>query len=199
MKLAKMNSVDAMEFGLIFDSTVIGVTVLWLVAKSFIKFSAVVRFLLSFGTMLILAVIGLLSYSIEFSREFAAFLILFVFIALTMLTAIVLSRRLCRGNYRPVYFMLWLALGIIICSILSSLGFIIVVSIIFSSCPEFSTGAIFIFTLAALVFGLFIYLLNLPYFILGFVNPFFRERFCACLNLKSMPAVTDSDLNQPDE
>ena len=198
MKLAGMNSVDAIEFGLIFDSTVVGVTVLWLLAKSFTRFRGSVRFFLSFGTMLIIAVIGLLSYSIEFSREFAAFITLFVFIALTMLSSIVMSRRLCKGYYRPVCFMLWLALWIIISTVLSMFGFVVVVSIIFSSGPEFSIEAIFMFALAASIFGLFLYLLNLPYMILGFINPFFHERFCACLNLKSMPAVPDSDSNQPD-
>lgn len=196
LKFANMNYGDAIEFGLIFDSIVVGVTVLWLTAMSLIKYKGHIRFLLSFVIMLIVGAINLLSYSIDLSREFLAFMTFFFFIALTMLTAIALSRRFCRGEYRPVRFMLWLALWVIVCSMLNIFGFIVVMSIIFSSWPEFSAQAIFAFALATLVICLFLYLLNLPYMILGFVNSFFRERFCACLNLKSKPAIIDCD---PDE
>lgn len=186
LKFADMNSTDALEFGLIFNSMAVGVTVLWLIANYFVRFGGAIRFLLSFGAMVIVAGLGTLSYSTEFTNETAMFLALFIFMALTMLVAITLSRRLCRGKYRPVCFMLWLALWMLLGSLAATLGFLIVGSIIFSSGPAFSE-AIFMLIVAGLIFGLFLYVLNLPFMILGFAHPFFRERFCACLRLKRMP------------
>ncbi|MBN2315006.1 MAG: hypothetical protein JXM79_13830 [Sedimentisphaerales bacterium] len=184
MTFAKMNSTDALEFGLIFNSMAVSVTVLWLVAHSFVRFKGAIRFLLFFVTVSIPACLGPLSYYTEFSNETAMFSALFVFLALTLLIACTLSRRFCKGTYRPVRFVLWLALWIFICSMLAMMGFIIVGSIIFPSRPTFFE-AIWILLLAGLMCSLFLYFLNLPYFILGFIHPFYRERFCACLNLKT--------------
>ncbi|MEK7996264.1 MAG: hypothetical protein AAB403_20885, partial [Planctomycetota bacterium] len=55
--------------------------------------------------------------------------------------------------------------------------------------------------LVAGVFGLVlaacVYVINLPYMILALGSPFFRERFYACLRLKSMPSalITQMDKN----
>jgi len=35
-------------------------------------------------------------------------------------------------------------------------------------------------------------MLNLPFMILGFTDPFFRERFCACIRLKPIPVNTQN-------
>ena len=189
MKFAKMNSTDVQEFTLIFNSMAVAVTVLWLIANSFTRFGSAIRFLLSFGTVMIVAGLGPWSYFAEFSSEMALFLALLVFMALTMLAAITLSRRLCGGKYRPVCFMLWLALWMLLGSFVATLGFLIVASIITSSGQGLSE-LILMFALAGMIFGLCLYVLNLPFMILGFAHPFFRERFCACLRLKETLAVT---------
>ena len=84
--------------------------------------------------------------------------------------------------------MLWLVFWMLLVSVIATFGFIITGSIIMSARFEFS-AAMLIFTLAGLVFGLFLYVLNLPFMILGFIHPFFRERFCSCLKLKEAPAA----------
>jgi len=186
MRYANMNSTDELEFTLIFNSMAVAVAVLWLIANYFIKFGGTVRFLLSLGIVMIIAGLGTLFYSTEFSSEMALILALLIFMALAMLAAITLSRRLCSGKYRPVRFMLWLALWMLLVSLISTLGFSIVVSIIISSGQGLSELTL-MSALAGLIFGLCLYVLNLPFFILGFANPFFRKRFCVCLGLKAMP------------
>jgi hypothetical protein len=183
MKFTAMNSTDALQFSIIFNSMAVGVTVLWLIANSFARFGSAVQFLLSFGTVVIVAGLGTLSYSTEFSTEMVLFLALLTFMAFTILVAITISRRLCGGTYRPICFLIWLALWMLLGSFVATLGFLIIGSIIFSSGPD-SFGAIVIFIFAGSTFGLFLYVLNLPFMILGFAHPFFRERFCACLRLK---------------
>lgn len=185
MKLTNMNFADALQFGIIFHSMAVAVTVLWLVAHYFKRFGDAIRFLLSLATVAVIAGSGTLAYSTEFSKEMALFLILFTLMAFTILFAITLSRRFCGETYRPISFLLWMALWMLLGGFIVALGFIVVGSIIFSSGPD-SFGAIVIFILAGSIFGLFLYVLNLPFMILGFTHPFFRERFCTCLRLKPM-------------
>lgn len=186
MKYAKMNSTDALEFTLMFNSMAMAVAVLWLIANYFTRFGGTIRFLLSFATVMIAAGLGPWFYFAEFSNEMALFLTLLAFMALTMLTAITLSRRLCGGKYRPVCFLLWLALWMLLGSLVATFGFLIVASVIFSSRPSFSEATL-VFVFSGSIFGLFLYMLNLPFMILGFAHPFFRERFCACMRFEPMP------------
>jgi hypothetical protein len=192
MKYANMNSTDALQFGIIFNSMAVSMTVLWLVANYFKRFGGAVRFLLSFVTVVGVASLGTLAYSTEFSTETVMYLVLFAFMALTILIAITLSRRLCGGTYRPVCFMLWLVLWMFIGSLITTSGFVLICSIIFSSGPE-SAEAILIFIFAGSVFGLFLYVLNLPFMLLGFAHPLFRERFCAYLSLKPKASTVESE------
>jgi MFS family permease len=192
IKFANMNFTDEQEFGIIFNSMAVSVTVLWLIANSFARFGGAIRFLLSFGIVVTIAGLGTLSYTTELSNETAMFLALFIFMALTMLIAITLSRRLCGGKYRPVCFILWLAFWMLLVSLIATFGFIIVGSIIMSSRPDLSV-ALLMFILAGLIFGLCLYVLNLPFMIMGFAHPFFRERLCACMGFKPMPVTPQKD------
>ena len=194
MKLAGMNSTDAQQFTLVFNSMAVGVTVLWLIANSFVRFGGAIRFLLSFMTVIIVAGLGILSYSSELSNETALFLIFFAFMDLTMLASITLSRRLCKKKCRPVYFMLWLLFWILLASLVAIAGFIAIGSMIVSSWPDLHETVI-IFGLGELIFGLCLYVLNLPFMILGFVHPFFRARFCACLGLKPKAITVNSKID----
>jgi hypothetical protein len=177
----------------------VGIAVLWLVVSYFKKFRGLVRFLLSFGTIVAVAYLGTFSYTTEFSDEVALFLAFFAFLAITMLVAITAAGKLCYWQYRPLNFMLWLALWTLLCSIITTFGFFIVGTAIMSSGskPEI-LEAILMLTVVGLILGLCLYVLNLPFMILGFANPFFRERFCACLCPRSIPTTTaQSDINRP--
>jgi len=129
----------------------------------------------------------------EFSNEVALLLALFAFLAITMLGATIIAGKLCKGKYRPLCFMLWLALWTLLGSLFATFGFFIVGTFIMSSGsgPDI-LEAILMLTLVGLILGLCLYVLNLPFMILGFVNPFFRERFNACLRLKSMPTMPEA-------
>jgi len=186
-KLSGMPSPVASQFDAVFHSMAVGIAGLWLIANYFDRFGGFVRFLMSFGILVAVACLGVLSYPIELSNETAVLLALLVLMALTMLVAITLSQRLCGGKYRPVRFMLWLALLTLLGSSVAMLGFIVVGSIIMSGGPDLSEG-ILIVVLGGSTLGLCFYVLNFPFMILGFTNPFFRERFFACLRLKPILA-----------
>jgi hypothetical protein len=178
----RTNSTDAFEFGIIFNSLAVGVTVLWLVAQYFKNYGGAVRFLLSFLTIVIVAALGTLAHSSKFSTEMVLFWTLFVFMAFVILISITLSRRFCKGTYRPVRFLLWLALWMLLGALVGTSGFIIIGSVFLSKGSD-PFEIILVLLLGGSMFGLFLYAINLPFLILGFVHPFFRERFCACLRL----------------
>lgn len=196
-KVTGMTSSSESQFDTIFHSLAVGITVLWLAAKYLDRFAGLGRFLISFGILMVVTCLGILSYSAEFSNEMGIFLALFIFMALTMLVTMTLSQILCKGMYRPVRFMLWMALWTALTSWIAMVGFVVAVSTItWKPWPSFHEG-IWIVVLGGLIFAAYIYVLNFPFMILGFTNPFFRERFLAGLHLKLMPIPTQpqSDSN----
>lgn len=185
-KMTGMTSPSAIQVETLVHSMAIDIAVLWLTVGYFKKFRGIVRLVLSLGTLVIVTFLGVLSYSTEYSNETAIFLVLFIFMALTMMAAITLSRRFCAGKYRPVYFMSWLVLWTVLCSLVAMFGIFVVGSLLFSSGQTFFE-AILMLLIAGSVLGLGLYVLNFPFMILGFTSTFYRERFCASLGLKPMP------------
>jgi len=131
----------------------------------------------------------------------AIFLAMSVF---TMLFAFVLTGWQCRKRYGGLRFVLCLPVWTIAVSIVSFLGYIGIALVIMSIAGHapgnwnsmllqvFVVGLVF-----GLVLGLCVYVINLPYIILALRNSFFRERFYACLRLKSMPTtVAQADADQ---
>lgn len=193
-QISNASSSSAVQFDTLFQSMVIGIAVLWLTANYLEKLGGAVRFFFSFGTVVIITSLGTLSYA-GFSRDTFLFLVLFAVITLALLIAIAVSSILCRRRYKPGRFMLWLGLWILVGSILAVSVFYTVLILATGTEPSWSDFPQMILMLAVpgLIFGVFLYVLNLPFMILGFAHPFFRERFCVCLRLKSIPATAESE------
>lgn len=201
-KITGMTSSSAVQFDTLVQSMAVGIAVLWLTAGYFARFRGFIRFLLSFGTIVIVTGLGVLSYSTEFSHETLLFLALFVFLALAVLAATVLARAACKGKYSPVRFMLWLALWTVLGSMVVVFALTFIANFIMTSGSSWSDipRALLTSVIAGTALGLGLYVLNLPFMILGFVNPFCRERFCNCLRLELTAAATmppDATIGQP--
>ena len=186
-QLAGANSSSIVQFDTLFYSMLIGIAVLWLTANYLEKFGGFIRFLLAFGTVLIVACFGTLSYYAGFSRDTFLFSVLFVFITLALLLAMTVSSFLCGKRYQPVRFLLWLGLWVLVGSILAISIFYVVLTLGTGTRPSWSNfpQMILMLVIPGSIFALVLYVLNLPFLILGFAHPFFRERFCACLNLSA--------------
>ncbi|MHC4581892.1 MAG: hypothetical protein ACYS14_10575 [Planctomycetota bacterium] len=194
-KVSGMPSATASQFDTVFHSMAVGIAVLWLVESYFDRFGGFVRFLMFFGTLVAVACLGILSYSTELSDEVALFLSLLVFFSITVLGATTAAGKLCKGQYRPLRFMLWLALWTIVAGMVTMHGFYVVGNLIMSSgnSVPYNLEALLMVTFVGLVFGLCLYVLNLPFMILAFTNPFFRKRFHNCLRLQLMPTTPRAD------
>jgi hypothetical protein len=198
VKVTSMPSSAENQYSVVFQSMLIGIAVLWLMTDYIVRFGGFTRFLLSLVIIIVTASVGILSYSASFSREIPVFLVLFVCMAFALLIAITISRWLCRKKFSPVRFMLWLALWTILLGSFATLIFFIIGNLILSSSPSRLIQQLIQVLLIGLIFGLFIYVINLPYMLLGFVNPFFRKRFYDCLRLKPAPATVDSNSDSSD-
>jgi hypothetical protein len=180
-------SAQAEMFGMMVSSLTVGVAVLWLVGDKIGNRNRFVTFLLALVIMAATGVAGAVSYGMaDFSEQTLSVLIFLAVSALSMLVGFVLAGRRCRKHYSGVVFMLWLAVWVIAAAMASML-------VLYTSAfimQGASISAFIVLMLACvggLVFGLCVYIINLPYMILGLRNAFFRERFYACLRLKSMP------------
>jgi len=186
-KLLSMPSSATSQFDALFQSMVVGTAALWLTANYLQRIGGRVRFLACLGILAVVACLGILSYSMESSREAPLFFTLLLLLGLAMLGAITLSRRLCGGKYRPVRFMLWLLLWTLLGSSVALGGSILVTSLVLFGGPGFPEVILIVFMVGSIL-GLCLYVLNLPFMLLGFAHPFFRQRFCACLGLQLVPA-----------
>jgi hypothetical protein len=173
-----------------FQSMLIGIALLWLMGDYIGKFTGVIRFLLSVVIMVGTAIICYLSYSPVSLEDVIEFLIVFVCIVFTLLIAITLSRLPCKKTFSQKRFMRWMAFWTLFVCPMTAVFFIFVGSCIFASWPSNFVSALMEIALAGLILGLFVYAINVPFMILGFLNPFFRKRFYACLGFNT-PEITD--------
>ena len=195
-KASDMPSTVAIYYDTLFQSMVIGLAVLWLVSNYPKKLSGAARFFFAFGIVLTVESLGTLPYYIAYSRDTFMFSVLFVVITLALLLAMTLSGILCRKRYAPGRFMLWLALWILLECILSISVFHIAIRLTISSIPSWSylLQVLLSAIITGSIFGLLVYMLNLPFMILGFAHPFFRKRYCLCLGLKPATLISEIEV-----
>lgn len=192
-EISGMPSLAEPQYDTVFHSMAVGIAILWLVMNYFDRFGGFVRFLMLFGTLLAVSCLGVLSYSTDFTKEVAVFLALFAFLSITVLGACTAAGKRCKGKYRPLRFMLWLALWTILGGMFAMCGFFIITILILSSGPEPELLAVILMlSLVGLILGLCLYVLNLPFMILGFKSTLFRERFSTCLGLEMIPTTPEN-------
>lgn len=194
-RITGMSSSSATQFGTVLQSMTVGTAVLWLVAGYFTGFRGLIRYLLAFGTVVLVAACGILSYSAELSNETALFVVFFIFLTAIFLTALAVSRAVCRRRYGPKRFMLWLALWTLVVGMPGTVGFVISGHLIMSSSLSMIRLSEFLLAIFVVgpILGLGLYLLNLPFMVVGFTNSLFRARLCGCLGIEQPAVVTEAD------
>jgi hypothetical protein len=150
--------------------------------------------------MAVLALVGAISYcGLTFSQQTGGEMIMLAMLALAMLLGFVLTGWQCRNRYSGLRFVLYLALWTVTACLASMLVFYPIVFII-QQVPVPISTVLLVTLITGLGFGAFLYVIVFPYMILALRSAFFRERFYACLRLKSMPPTTmQVDVDQPGE
>jgi len=172
---------------MVFNSLSVGVTVLWLFAHKLGRRNRFVTFLLSFALMLALGFVGTVSYvGLEFSRQTDGGLILLAISVLALLLGFVLTGWQCQNCYSGLRFVLYLAFWTMAVCLASTF---VLYSITFNidQAPVPIYAVLLLSLVVGLMLGGCLYVISLPYMVLALHSPLFRERFYACMRLKSMP------------
>jgi hypothetical protein len=189
-KMLGFSSADAEMFNMLFYSLTVGIAILWLLAHKLGNRSRFVTFLLSFTIMAVVGLTGVISYGgLELSQQTVGALMLLAILVFAMLLGFVLTGWWCRKRYRPVSFMLWLAVWTVAANLVSMLVVCSIVFIVHRVTVPIPT-VLFLVSVEGLILSAFLYVVVFPYMILALRSSFYRERFYACLRLKSMPTAT---------
>lgn len=180
---------------MLFNSFTIGIALLWLLAHKLGNRNRFITFLFALIIMITISIVGQVSYG-EFSEQTIIFLFFIIFLSLAVLISFVLTGWRCRIKYTGLRFILWLALWSIISSLAAMMTFMVLTTIVQRPPLYLLKSMLLQVLIFGFVEGLLLYAINLPFMILAFYSPFFRERFYGCLRLKSMPTtVAKSDTN----
>jgi hypothetical protein len=104
---------------------------------------------------------------------------------LALLVPLALTRWLARRQYRPVRFMVWLAVWCLVFMLVGGMAFVGGLMRSDSYDPRFLWSVIAQVVALGLVLGLCLYVIHLPYLLLMFTSPFFRRRFQIWLGVES--------------
>jgi hypothetical protein len=182
-RVSGMPASAAARYDMILQSLVVGTAILWLLAPRFANVRGLGRFLLSLGVLVGVAYLGVLSIGMSSStRE------VFMFgtcLQVVLLVGIVAAGHLCRWRYRPWRLLLWLGVCEMTMAVVGLfVFFLIAMAAIPLSASNMWDSAPRIIPMG-LILGLGLYVLALPFMILGFTSPLFRDRLRACLSLRS--------------
>ncbi len=201
VKLLNFPPIARVQYDPLFASYTAGIAVLWLLAHKLGNRKRLVTFFLALLIMIVVGFGGLASYSMStFSYEIKLLLAFLTIFALAVLVGFVLTALLCRKHYNSLRFILWLAFWTVINSVAAILTFMVIMFIVRGRLPSDLTDRLLQVYIAGLVIGLLLYVINLSFIILVLNSSFYRERFFACLRLKSMStSPTQTNADQPNE
>ena len=195
-KATGATSSAAYRFDVLADSLLVGLAVLWLLAPGLVRLSGITRFLGSLGILVGAACVGCLSYT-GFSTDMVAFLILLILLGLVLLVAMAGAAWRSKPWGGPVRFMLKLGAWTVMGGLGVICGYFLVVVCLSSGGLQggYLIRALPQIVLVGLILGVCLYVLNLPFMLLGFTSLFFRERLYGCLGLE--PVSKDPDTAPP--
>lgn len=196
--LSSMASSSAVQFDVLFQSLALGLTLLWLVAPA-LKGHGFIRVATAFGSVMAVAALCMISYGTTSAEETTVFAVVLGTMGAVLILAPIAARRFCRGFYHPARFALWLGFWTVIGGVLAMLGALVILLVILPSGPSGSQiPMILLMTmLAGVGVGSCLYIVQLPFVLLGFASSFFRHRLQGCLHLQ--PPGPDAGRHGPPE
>jgi len=188
---------DVLEvFRVLIDALAIGMAMLWLLAYKLGNRNRFISFLLALIVLVASTVIAIVSYQAWSSREVITIFVIQGLGIITILLVFVLAGWRCRKRYSPWRFMLWLALWMIVISLVGMVTFFLIDEGPSNSAEELIRQIPQVL-LVGFIFAFCIYVMNLPFMILAFASTFYRKRFYAYFHLKSMPISSLSVTEKP--
>ncbi len=174
--LTGMPSDSRAQFSFLGEFLVVGVALLWLNADKLGGLRGSARFAGTLGLLLLADLMVTLSYWGSFPGQTGMFIVFTAIMAVILLLSLTLTRWLAHRRYRPVRFMLWLAVWNAVCSVAGAAVFVGVLMLTAGSVNN-GPAVLTEIVVPGLVLGLCLYAVDLPYLLLMFSSPFFRRRF----------------------
>lgn len=170
-------------FDFMVHCVVLSLALLWLLAPALYQFRGEVRFLASLAIVSAATGVEVLSSASTSLREAILLLTSPVLLTALLLAALAATARQYREGRHSVRFLLTLGLWTTVGSVIVAAGYFIILGSILSLWlrPSNVAGA----GLVGLVLGVSLYLLALPYAILGLASSFFRSRLQRWLELQA--------------
>jgi len=193
VKLLNFPSIARAQYDPLFVSSTVSIAVLWLLAHKLGNRNRFVTFLLALIIMIVVGFVGQVSYNSigELSYQTTLFFMFQSLAYFAVLVAFVLTAFICHKLfYHGLLFSLLLGFWTVIISIIAILTFVVVMFGFEGRLPRNVTDILLQVLVMGLVTGLLLYAINLSFMILALSSPFYRERFYACLRLKSMPTIS---------
>ncbi len=181
------NSSNSIPLDVTFYSFIIGFSVFWLTIHKFSKYHGIVKFFLYLIIMTLIISIGILTTFSDFDRAMGLMFVFFILMVSTSFLCFALAGKVCKKQYQPKKFMIWLAVFLPALGTIALLAYLAVGNSIMNSNMN-SRDLITVFIAGPLT-GLFIYAIHLPFLIMVFVIPFYRERLCGYLKLKNIDEI----------
>ena len=172
-----MSTGTELLFSFLVESLVVGTALLWLNAEKVGPYRGLVWFTGSLGILLLADMGVLVSYWGTFPRDNGLFLTFTAIVEVVLLAALALTRRRAHQHCRPWHFMLWLGAWCTIWSIAGAAAFVGVLALSHPYSVSGLSTMVGRILEAGVVLSLCLYAVNLPYMLLMFRSPFFRQRF----------------------
>jgi len=187
-------SASAQQFEMLIVSLCVASAVMWLFAHTRPGQKGIVRFFRGIGILAMVSCVNVWCLQGTMEGQTIMFLILFSMLWLAFALSMVWARRLSKKTYRPVAFTLCLLPCTVVLSIASVF---IAYAFMFAIMNSTSMGMMQLLLISLFggsVFGVMLYLINLPFLILGALCPFYRERFQTYMNLKPKIDIQGPDI-----
>lgn len=194
--LTGMPSASRTQFSFLAEFLAAGIALLWLNADKLGRFRGPMRLVAGLGLLLLADLTATLSYWGTFPGQTGMFIVFTVIIAMILLLSLTLTRWLAHRHYRPVRFMLWLAVWNSVGSVAGAAAFVGVLVLTTGYSLNNGPAVLTEIIVPGLVLGLCLYAVNLPYLLLMFSSPFFRRRFQVWLGLQ--PLLPQAQATNPE-
>jgi len=186
------NSSNSIPLDVTIYSFIIGLSIFWLTVHKFSKYHGIVKFFLSLIIMTSILSIGIFTTFSDLNKTIALVPIFFILLVSISLLGFVLAGKMCRNQYKPKKFMLWLVVFLPALGIIAMFGYLYIGNAIMNSTMQ-TRDVVMVFIAGPLI-GLFIYAMHLPFLIMGFNVPFYRERFCKYFGLQNIVEDNEAGL-----
>jgi hypothetical protein len=162
-------------------------TVIWLLSPWLSRRRPIAAYFLALGLAAVIGIVAGVGVSENWSPVSCISLGVYGLGIFALLSAISLSGKCCRKRYRPRLFMVWLVPSLIVGSVAGLTMTIATLMITIGGVllPHVFE-VLFIIVVEALIVAAVLYLLNLPFMILVFRCPLYRERFQRLLRLSEV-------------